>query len=425
MFPELPTVISRAFDTPTGKVRWQKNVRKEFGGIPGTWAYAESPLVDGDLVVVTPGGAEADFVAGAQQSHWRCRVESRRSRRRSGLAMRRRSCSATPAGKQYVQFTGKGIVGVDARTGEFLWRDHEPSKGPGEQSNADSFRFVARLPAPPEGSGARCPELPSALPRPSRPSRCNLTRELPNTNGGAVLLGETLYGTIAGGLVAADYKTGTIRWKADGIGPGSIAAADGHLDIHGENGDVASVAAASDAYQEKGRFTPPNQPKHTTAMEKAWAYPVVANGRLLQIRDRGTLWSVRASGSQRPVDKVMGRDVIWERLPGSSRRSRPPAGNLAARAEALTASRNRILDSLRANLTVQLDPGLSNERRGFYLTYINSFNEWHEGTAFEPAANLADLTPAQRAIGYHNPDEGRWRLELLGDLLRQLTTHSA
>jgi hypothetical protein len=93
----------------------------------------------------------------------------------------------------------------------------------------------------------------------------------------------------------------------------------------------------------------------------------------------------------------------------------------AARAEALTASRNRILDSLRTNLTLQLDPSLRDVRGGFFLAYINSFNEWHEGTAFEPAANLADLTPAQRAIGYHNPDDGQWRLELLEDVLRQLT----
>jgi hypothetical protein len=94
----------------------------------------------------------------------------------------------------------------------------------------------------------------------------------------------------------------------------------------------------------------------------------------------------------------------------------------AARQEALDASRNRILDSLRTTLTLQLDPALTDAKRGFFLTYINSFNEWHEGTAFEPAANLADLTPAQRAIGYHNPDEGRWRLDLLADVLPQLTT---
>lgn len=93
----------------------------------------------------------------------------------------------------------------------------------------------------------------------------------------------------------------------------------------------------------------------------------------------------------------------------------------AARAEALNASRSRILDSLRTNLTVQLDPAFTDARRGFFLAYINSFNEWHEGTAFEPAANLADLTPAQRAIGYHNPDAGQWRLEQIRDLLLQLT----
>ena len=37
-----------------------------------------------------------------------------------------------------------------------------------------------------------------------------------------------------------------------------------------------------EAYREKGRFTPPGQPDHGPS--KAWAYPVVANGRLY-IRD--------------------------------------------------------------------------------------------------------------------------------------------
>src|SRR5262245_52158072 len=45
-------------ETATGKIRWQKSLRKDFGGQPGEWAYAESPLVDGDVVVVTPGGEQ-------------------------------------------------------------------------------------------------------------------------------------------------------------------------------------------------------------------------------------------------------------------------------------------------------------------------------------------------------------------------------
>src|SRR5579862_6843916 len=44
-----------ALDASTGQTRWKKNVRADFGGEPGTWGYSESPLVDGDRIVVTPG----------------------------------------------------------------------------------------------------------------------------------------------------------------------------------------------------------------------------------------------------------------------------------------------------------------------------------------------------------------------------------
>src|SRR6185369_11756865 len=47
----------------TGKVRWQKNIRTDFGGQPGKWAYSESPLIDGDVLVCTPGGSDATIVA--------------------------------------------------------------------------------------------------------------------------------------------------------------------------------------------------------------------------------------------------------------------------------------------------------------------------------------------------------------------------
>ena len=36
-------------DMAAGKVRWQKNLRTDFGGKPGEWAYSESPLIDGDV----------------------------------------------------------------------------------------------------------------------------------------------------------------------------------------------------------------------------------------------------------------------------------------------------------------------------------------------------------------------------------------
>ena len=49
------------------------------------------------------------------------------------------------------------------------------------------------------------------------------------------------------------------------------------------------MEASPESYREKGRFTPPDGPKRSQQMEKAWAYPVVANGQLY-IRDHATLW---------------------------------------------------------------------------------------------------------------------------------------
>ena len=114
-------------------------------------------------------------------------------------------------------------------------------------------------------------------------------RGVPHTLGGQVLLDGQLYGTNSEGTVSADFLTGEIHWQADG-GPGAVLYADGHLYIHFESGEVALVEATPEGYREKSRFTPPDPPEHLLGpREMAWAYPVVANGRLY-IRDLGTLW---------------------------------------------------------------------------------------------------------------------------------------
>ena len=97
-----------------------------------------------------------------------------------------------------------------------------------------------------------------------------------------------LYGTSGQSISCVDFKTGDVKWQERGIGAGGICYADGRLYIHGEKeGDVALVEATPEAYRERGHFTPPDQPDRGRSM--AWAYPVVANGRLY-IRDQNVLW---------------------------------------------------------------------------------------------------------------------------------------
>lgn len=96
----------------------------------------------------------------------------------------------------------------------------------------------------------------------------------------------------------------------------------------------------------------------------------------------------------------------------------PPIGPVtwsddASRLTAEAASRARIAESMQATINVQTDRDGTNERQGFFLVYVNTFNEWHEGTAFEPARPRQGLTAAERAQGYHNPEVGTWRLEQL------------
>jgi outer membrane protein assembly factor BamB len=272
-------------ESATGKVLWRKNVRREFGGQPGKWAYAESPLIDGDVLVVAPGGPEATLLALNKTTGaviWKSAVPG-------GDAAGYSSAIVVEAAgrRQYVQFLDKGLVGVDAKTGTFLWRYTQTSGGPANiatpvahnshvySTNARRFGGgLVRLTAVKGGVAAE---------------QVYFERDVPNTLGGQILIGDDLYGTNQEGPAAAEFLTGKLRWRAEGVGPGSVFYADGRLYFHGENGEVALAEATPDAYRELGRFTPPGQPKRRDSRERAWSYPVVANGRLY-IRDMGSLW---------------------------------------------------------------------------------------------------------------------------------------
>ncbi len=272
-------------ETANGKEVWRKQLRTDFGGKYGEWAYSESPLVDGDKLIVTPGGTNATVVALNKKSGdviWKCAVPEGSAAGYSSVI------SAEFSGmKQYVQFLTSGLMGLDPSNGKLLWRYEKSGK---------SSPAVIITPLVSDGmiySGAF--RATTALIKPVRKDGVFTVEEiysngkLPVGLGGVVKVGDYFYGSGGSTAMCVEFKTGTVKWEERSIGAGSLLVADRRIYSHTESGDVVLFEPSAEGYREKGRFTPPGVPSRANPMEKAWAYPVIANGKL-HVRDKQSLW---------------------------------------------------------------------------------------------------------------------------------------
>jgi outer membrane protein assembly factor BamB len=264
-----------------GQEVWRKDIRKEFGGQVGGWDYSESPLVDGEKLVVTPGGKKAALAAlnkKTGETLWTCPIPE------AGNAEYSSVIAADVEGtRQYIQFLKKGVVGVAAADGRFLWRYDKPANGTANCSTplfADGHVFAASAygnggglaKVTKDGDGFKAEEV-------------YFTKMMRNHHGGMVLIDGFLYGSDEGSLVCLDFKTGQVKWAERAPGKGSILFADGRLYYRneGKKGTLFLVEANPEKYVEEGRFDQPDR-----SGREAWPHPVIANGRLY-VRDQDLL----------------------------------------------------------------------------------------------------------------------------------------
>ncbi|MHC4680277.1 MAG: outer membrane protein assembly factor BamB family protein, partial [Planctomycetota bacterium] len=112
-------------DVGTGDIRWSTNFQKDLGGgkSPG-WKFSESPLVDGDKLVCTPGGRDAVMVALDKKSGqviWKCTMPDIGPKGKDQAGYSSIVVATVGGVRQYVQLTNKGVIGVAAKDGKFLW----------------------------------------------------------------------------------------------------------------------------------------------------------------------------------------------------------------------------------------------------------------------------------------------------------------
>ena len=289
----------------TGEVVWRRNLPQDFGGFMMmaragvNWRYTESPLVDGDWVVVTPGAPEAAVVALDKRTGeeiWRTRLPELGGNGDDGAGYSSIVVSHGAGVKQYVQMMGRGLVGIRAEDGAFLWAytgiandvaniatpvvDGDYVFG---STGYGTGAVLLRLSAGDDGA-VSAEEVYFLEPD-----------EFQNHHGGVVLHEGYLYtgtGHNQGFPVSARFDTGEIAWgpvRNDGRNSAAIAYADGRLYLRYQNGLVVLIDASPEAYTERGSFQIPD------VDEPSWPHPVIDGGILfLREQDRLYAYDVRA-----------------------------------------------------------------------------------------------------------------------------------
>jgi outer membrane protein assembly factor BamB len=263
-----------------GKEVWRKHLTSDFGGPIMEWGFAESPLVDGDKVVFTPGGPRGTLVALNKKTGeliWRSK----------GWTDNAHYSSIIPAEiggvRQYIQLTDRTLAGVAANDGEVLWK--APRKG-----------STAVIPTPvyaegqvyaTSGYGIGCNSFKVAHGSGFTATQVYANKVMANHHGGVVKIGEYVYGHSDGkGWTCQKFQTGDAVWQEkDKLGKGSLVCADGRLYCReeAEKGVVALLEPTPSGYVEKGRFTPPDR-----SGKMSWSHPVVVGGKLY-LRDQDIL----------------------------------------------------------------------------------------------------------------------------------------
>jgi outer membrane protein assembly factor BamB len=288
-------------ETATGKERWRRNMPRDFGGqMMSSWMFSESPLVDGDRVIVTPGGRGAAIVALDKltgKDVWRATLPSLGSGGRDGAGYSSIMISNGGGVKHYVQLMGRGLVGVRADDGTFLWGYNRVANSTANISTPiikDDLVFDSTG----YGQGAALVQLSAdGAGKVKATERYFLDgNTLQNHHGGFVLIDGVLYaghGQSNGFPVAVDMATGKMLWsrmRGAGTGSAAVTAADGRLYYRYQDGTMALIAANPAEYQLIGSFRIPN----ATPNHPSWSHPVISDGKLyLREQDFLNVYSIK------------------------------------------------------------------------------------------------------------------------------------
>lgn len=270
----------------SGKVKWSQHVKKWNGKMMSGWGYSESPLVDGDHVVFTPGGSKAMIVALDKMTGkeiWASKMAHIGDEGKDGAGYSCIAISHAAGVKQYVTLVGRGVIGVRASDGKYLWGYNQVANETAcIPTPIVSGDYVLASSGYNGGGTCLLKISKSGTAFKAKEVWWKGNTELQNHHGGMVQLGDYVYlghKHNSGFPTCVDMEKGEITWGGkDNRGPGkgsaAILAADGNLIFRYQDGTMALIEANPSRYHLKGTFKPAYQEG------KTWAHPVIVDGRM-------------------------------------------------------------------------------------------------------------------------------------------------
>jgi outer membrane protein assembly factor BamB len=274
-----------------GRILWTKDFRTDLGGnlmSRQNWGFSESPLIDGNLVICTPGGEQGTLAALDKNTGnvvWRSTEWTDLSGYSSSIV------AEIDGVRQYIQMSRSGVAGIAASNGRLLWKADVAGNAnaviptPVAQGN---IVYVT------SGYNAGCAAL--------RLTRTGETfsvetlyteRNMSNHHGGVVLVNGHIYGfSDASGWLSQNLMTGETVWSERNteVGKGAVIAVNDRLILLDERTGLITVAAASpNGWREFGRMGIPERTKIESMDNMVWTHPVVADGKLF-IRDHDLIF---------------------------------------------------------------------------------------------------------------------------------------
>ncbi len=299
-------------ETGGGEIRWRRDLPKEHGAglmmAKGqySWKFAESPLVDGDRVIVTPGASDALLAAFDKRTGkelWRTRAGDRDLGDFGADGAGYSSAVVSNAGgvRQIVQLLGRGVIGVEASTGRLLWHYGRVANGIANIATplaTGDHVFVSTG----YGTGSALLEITRKGDAFEAREVYFLTADtMQNHHGGLILDGGHVYtgtGHNKGFPLAVKMASGEVAWgpiRNQGRDSAAVAFAEGRLYFRYQNGLMVLIEATPEEYREHGSFQIPDVDQFS------WSHPVIAGGRLyLREQDNLFAYDIRA-GAEKPA----------------------------------------------------------------------------------------------------------------------------